>query len=155
MPTAIELILWSIFLMGLLKAYVLPFLALITKTDFIWIPDWIASPGGYLIAIYMGFIPLFGVLDFWLRNGKLEKRKPKLFHLIFMILMLFGGLFAPLERIFIRGDFPLDVFRFLSDTPSSGLAFAFLIPFFKLEKEKRLLFFLLPFSTQQFLLVRQ
>jgi hypothetical protein len=146
MPGTIELILWSIFLMGLLKAYVLPFLAIITKTDFIWIPDWIGSPGGYLIAIYMGFIPFFGVLYFLLRGEKLKKRKPKLIHLIFMILMLFGAFFAPLERILIRGDSPQQVFSFLSDTLPSGLSFAFLIPFFKLEKEKRLLFFLLPFA---------
>ncbi len=143
----LELILWSIFIIGLLKAYLLPALALLTGIEFIYIPGWISTPGiGHVMTIFMGILPIIGIFYFYISGKKLEKRKPKIIHFVYLILMLFGAFFAPLERIFIRGDSAAQEFWVLSDTLPSGLAFAFLVPFYKLEKEKKLLLFLLPFA---------
>jgi len=143
----LELIFWAIFLAGIFKAYLLPAIALLTRTEFVWIPEWISTPGiGHAMSIFMGILPTAGIFYFYLSGKKLERRKPKAVHWIYLVLMLFGAFFAPLERIFIRGDFISQVLWVLSDTPPSGLAFAFIVPFYKLEKEKRLLLFLLPFA---------
>ena len=142
-----ELILWMIFLAGILKAYLLPAIALLIGIEFIWIPDWISTPGiGHGMTICMGILPIIGILCFYLRGRKLERRNPRAIHWVWLILMLFGAFFAPLERIFGRGDPASQVLWVLSDTLPSGLAFAFLIPFYRLEREKRLLLFLLPFA---------
>ena len=147
MGKRIELIPWAIFIAGLLKAYLLPAIALITGIEFIHIPDWISTPGiGHGMTICMGILPIVGISIFYFKGGKLERREPKLIHFIYLVLMLFGAFFAPLERIFVRGDSARQVLWVLSDTLPSGLAFAFLAPFYKLEKEKRLLLFLLPFA---------
>ena len=147
MGRKVEFVLWTIFIAGLLKAYTLPAIALLTGTEIISIPDWISTPGiGHVMAIFMGTLPIIGIFDFYLHGKKLEKRKPKIIHWIWLILMLFGAFFAPLERIFLRGDPFSQVLWVLSDTLPSGLAFGLLVPFYKLEKEKRLLLFLLPFA---------
>ena len=143
----LELILWSIFIAGLLKAYTLPAIALLTRIEFISIPDWISTPGiGHGMTIFMGILPIIGIFNFYFHGKKLERRNPKIIHWVWLFLMLFGALFAPLERIFRRGDPVSQVLWVLSDTLPSGLAFAFLVPFYKLEKEKKLLVFLLPFA---------
>ncbi len=142
-----ELIFWAIFIAGLLKAYTLPAIALLTGIEFIAIPDWISTPGiGHGMTVCMGILPIIGIFYFYLRGGKLERRKPKFIHWVWLALMLFGAFFAPLERIFRRGDPVSQVLCNLSDTLPSGLAFAFLVPLYRLEKEKRLLLFFLPFT---------
>lgn len=147
MGKKMELILWTIFIAGLLKAYLLPAIALITGIEFIHIPDWISTPGiGHAMTICMGILPIVGISIFYLRGGKLERREPELIHFTYLVLMLFGAFFAPLERIFVRGDSARQVLWVLSDTLPSGLAFAFLVSFYKLENEKKLLLFLLPFA---------
>jgi len=144
---AFELILWAIFIAGMLKAYLLPAIALLIGIEFIAIPDWISTPGiGHGMTICMGILPIIGIFHFYVRGGELERRNPKTIHWLWLILMLFGAFFAPLERIFLRGDSASQVLWVLSDTLPSGLAFAFLVPFYKLEKEKKLLLFLLPFA---------
>ena len=141
-----EVVLWSIFIAGLLKAYTLPAIALLVGVEFISIPDWISTPGiGHAMTISMGILPIIGIFDFYLHGKKLKRRNPKAIHWIWLFLMLFGAFFAPLERIFRRGDPASEVLWTLSDTLPSGLAFAFLVPFYKLEKEKRLLLFFIPF----------
>lgn len=137
------ILLLIIFISGLLKAYILPEIAMLIGREFIWIPDWVSAlPSGHFIVIFQGIIPFVGVLDFFIRGGRLEKRKPKIFHILFGILLVIGGFLAVFERIFIRKDPPIQVFSTLSDTLPSGLSFGLLIPFYKLEKERRLLLFL-------------
>ncbi|MCD6590919.1 MAG: hypothetical protein J7K72_03015 [Candidatus Aenigmarchaeota archaeon] len=142
-----EVTLWVIFLAGLLKAYVLPEIALLVGKEFIWIPDWVSAPySGHLIAVFMGFLPVAGVADYFFRRGHLERRKPRTLHLVFGVLLITGAFLAVCERIFVGGDSLFSVFWTLSDTPFSGLAFGLLIPFHRLEKEKRLLLFLSTFA---------
>ncbi len=143
----LELILWTIFIAGVLKAYLLPAIALVTGIGFIHIPDWISTPGiGHAMTVCMGILPLVGIIDFYSRGGRLERRKPKKIHLLFLVLMFLGALLAPLERILVRGDEVSQVLWTLSDTLPSGIAFGLLVPFYKLEKEKRLLSFLFFFA---------
>jgi len=120
---------------------------LLIGREFIWIPDWVSTPGlGHVMVIFMGILPLIGIFDFYLRGNMLERRRPTLAHIVFSILIVFGAVFAVCERIFIRGDSVFNEFWKLSDTLSSGIAFGLLVPFYKIEKEKRLLLFLLPFA---------
>jgi len=141
-----ELTLWAIFIVGILKAYLLPAISLLIGIKFIHIPDWISTPGiGHVMTIFMGVLPLISILNFYLHGGKLQERRPRIIHWIYLALMIFGAFFAPLERIFIRGNAMHELWV-LSDTLPSGIAFGLLIPFYKLEKEKKLLLFLLPFA---------
>ena len=143
----IELILILIFVAGILKAYLLPAIALLSGIEFIWIPGWISTPViGQIMTISMGVLPLIGIVNFYLHEGKLEKREPRLVHWIYLTLMLFGAFFAVGERIFIRIDSLFQVLWVLSDTLPSGVAFGLLIPFYKVEKERRLLLFFLPLA---------
>ena len=61
-------------------------------------------------------------------------------------MMIFSAFFAVCERIFIRCHPVSQVLWVLSDTLPSGIAFGLLIPFYKLEKEYRLLLFFIPMA---------
>jgi len=138
----LELLLFAIFIAGILKAYLLPAIAILIGVEFIDIPDWISTPGiGHVMTICMGILPLLGIFDFYLRGNELERRKPKTVHLIFAVLMIFGAFLGIGERILIRGDSVSRTLWVLSDTLPSGIAFGLLVPLYKIEKEKRLLLF--------------
>ena len=147
MGRQLELVLWSIFIAGILKAYILPAIALAIGVEFIDIPNWISTPViGHIMTFCMGFLPLAGIVDFYIHGKKLERRKPGKIHIVYAVLMVFGAFLGVGERILLRGDSISRVMWVLSDTLPSGIAFGLLIPFYKIEKERRLLLFFAPMA---------
>jgi len=148
MGRELEVLLFSVFVAGILKAYLLPAVALITDTDFIHVPDWISTPGiGHVMTICMGILPLIGIIDFYLRGGKLERRKRiKRIHWVYGALMVLGAFLGVGERVLLRGDPISHSLWVLSDTLPSGIAFGLLVPLYEVEKERRLLLFFAPMA---------
>ncbi len=143
----LELILWAIFIAGILKAYLLPAISLMMDIEFIDIPDWISTPGiGHVMTVCMGVLPLAGVIDFYSRGKRLERRKFKKIHIVYAVLMIFGAFLGVGERILLRGHSLSHTLWVLSDTLPSGIAFGLLVPLYKIEKESRLLLFFLPMA---------
>ena len=77
MGKRMELIPWAILIAGLLKAYLLPAIALITGIEFIHIPDWISTPGiGHGMTICMGILPMVGISIFYFKGENSKGENP-------------------------------------------------------------------------------